>query len=989
MSMIREPRALVLVTVLLSAGFSARAQEGATEKFAQAQKQNAALLRQYGWRSRTELKLKGDSKNVKMESVRYDANGQLQKTPMDSAPPPQNSGAQGGRLKQKVVEKKKEEYKELLAGLAKLAQSYAHLTPEQTQAFAQGAKISKTETGAVEIQGSNVIVNGDSVTIQADPSTFLIRKVTVDSLYENNPLKLTVNYQVIPQGPSYPAKVDLSYPKSEVQVLVDNSNYQRLQAAAIPPGMGQGAGSAAPAAAVPPADEGWPRRTVKDGTTLITYQPQVDEWKDFKTLTWRMALSITPKGGKAVVGAMSAEALTDVDNDNHIVVLHDLKIQHINFPSLDADAAARMADLARTFLPPTFTTSLERIVACAPKKETVATAPLKNDPPRIFVSYKPAILLDVDGEPVNVPIQNTNLEYVLNTSWRVIRDKADSYYYFLAGEQWLTAAKLAGPWSAATKLPADMDTAAKDDHFADLKDFVPLRPPKPGAIVPVVLYSDSPADVISFEGQPVYTPIPGTQLSYATNTLSYVFTYAKTKQVYYLTAGRWFSSSTLEGPWTFATPNLPGDFARIPQSSPAAQVLASVPGTDEAKDSVLMAQIPTTAIVDPKAAAETAKVAYEGDPKFAPIQGTSMQYATNTSQKVIKQGDVYYLCLQGVWFLSTTPQGPWQTAPSVPQEIYTIPPSSPVYNVTYVTQVTTPSGAVEASYTAGYMGAFVMGAAVGAVIAGGTGYYYPPYVGYYPGYYGYPPYHPAPYTYGASAYYNSATGRYGVSQTAYGAYGSATRSASYNPYTGTAARSASVSTPYGKAAVGQAYNPYTGAYGATKQGSNAYSQWGSSVVSKNGQSAYTQHYSTAQGTVGSVQGSKGGAAVGGVGAGGNSGFAGKTSGGDMYAGKDGNVYKNTGSGWQKYDNGGWNSVKTPSQQGASGQTPKSQAQSASAAQHSTTAGSSAQRTSSGSQTQNLQSEAANRQRGEQSNQRFQQRSSGGVGGRSYGGGRRR
>jgi len=28
-----------------------------------------------------------------------------------------------------------------------------------------------------------------------------------------------------------------------------------------------------------------------------------------------------------------------------------------------------------------------------------------------------------------------------------------------------------------------------------------------------------------------------------------------------------------------------------------------------------------------------------------------------------------------------------------------------------------------------------------------------------------------------------------------------------------------------------------------------------------------------------------------------------------YADHDGNVYKNTGSGWQKYDNGGWNSVQ--------------------------------------------------------------------------------
>ena len=31
--------------------------------------------------------------------------------------------------------------------------------------------------------------------------------------------------------------------------------------------------------------------------------------------------------------------------------------------------------------------------------------------------------------------------------------------------------------------------------------------------------------------------------------------------------------------------------------------------------------------------------------------------------------------------------------------------------------------------------------------------------------------------------------------------------------------------------------------------------------------------------------------------------------GDMYAGHDGNVYKNTAVGWQKYDNGSWNNGK--------------------------------------------------------------------------------
>ena len=224
-----------------------------------------------------------------------------------------------------------------------------------------------------------------------------------------------------------------------------------------------------------------------------------------------------------------------------------------------------------------------------------------------------------------------------------------------------------------------------------------------------------------------------------------------------------------------------------------------------------------------------------------------MQYATNTADKVIKVGDVYYLCLQGVWFMSPNATGPWTAANSVPKEIYTIPPSSPVYNVTYVTQSTTPEGTIQASYTAGYFGTFIAGAAVGAILASGTGYYYPPYYGYPVG--GYPIYRPYACTYGVGSYYNTYTGAYGVAHGVYGPYGGAAAGAAYNPYTGTYARGATAYGPYGSRSVGQAYNPYTGTYAATRQGSSPYGSWGQSVVSNGNRSAYTQHYSNANGTV--------------------------------------------------------------------------------------------------------------------------------------------
>ncbi len=739
-------------------------------------------------------------------------------------------------------------------------------------------------------------------------------------------------------------------------------------------------------------DPGWPRKLQKPGGTVIAYQPQVDEWKDHTNITWRQASQMTPTGAKQVIGAATFTGTTNVDTEKHTVVIFGIKAIDTYFPSLDQATSARMDPLFKTFVPEVVNISLERVVAYLPKPQSVQTVNLKNDPPSIFVNYSPAVLLAVDGEPVLVAIKDTKLKFVINTQWPLFLDTSKSQYYLLVGSRWLTAADLHGPWSAATKLPQDMDRLPNDPQWVDLKKVIPLSA-QSTAPLPRVFYSSVPAEVILFNGRPIYAKILQTQLLYATNTDSPFFLYTPTNEYYYLAAGRWFRSKDLQGKWTFASMDLPEDFAKIPLSSPASAVLSSVPGTEEAKDAVLIAQIPTVMEIDPKSAAAQAKVSYSGDPKFAPIEGTSLYYATNTPDKVIKVADVYYLCLQGVWFMSPNSQGPWTTASSIPKEVYTIPPSSPVYNVTYVTETTTSSGNVQSSYTAGYMGAFVVGVALGAVVANGTGYYYPPYI-YHPPY-GYPVYRPYPVPYGGS-YYNTANGSYGAYHTTYTPYGSATRAASYNPYTGTYKQGASVSTPYGSRSTAQAYNPYTGTYAATRQGSSPTAQWGQSYVSNGNKSAYTQHYSTAQGAVASAQGSQGGKAVGASTAYGNT-AVGKSSSGDMYAGHDGNVYKNTGEGWQKYDNsaGSWNTVNTPenkqlAQQQAQQQkqtyqqqNPSSQANAQEAQQqrqsYQQQNPNSQARSSTTTSTQSLNSEMQNRQRGSAQASNYQRSTASGGG----------
>jgi len=155
-----------------------------------------------------------------------------------------------------------------------------------------------------------------------------------------------------------------------------------------------------------------------------------------------------------------------------------------------------------------------------------------------------------------------------------------------------------------------------------------------------------------------------------------VFRLGKAGPVYFLVAGRWFSSPGFTGPWTFATPTCRRPFKQIPLEHPRSRVLAAVPGTDQAAEAVLLASIPQTARVSRKEV-KAPEVAYQGDPKFEPIPSTSVARAVNTDKDIIKVGDLYYLCFDGVWFVSKAPTGPWTVADSIPKTIYEIPVSSP------------------------------------------------------------------------------------------------------------------------------------------------------------------------------------------------------------------------------------------------------------------------------------------------------------------------
>lgn len=194
------------------------------------------------------------------------------------------------------------------------------------------------------------------------------------------------------------------------------------------------------------ADNGWPREAENKGAKLVYYQPQVDDWKDYKDLTARLAFSLTPKDGKQVLGVASLKAETLVDKDNRSVFFKNVEVTDVRFPALDEKKVPEMEKLFKETLPKGGDPiSVDRILADlnhtkSPVKGIVA----KNDPPVIFYSTNPAVLLIIQGEPVLVPVEKSDIQYVVNTNWDLFFDKTAKDYYLLADNVWLTSKNLNG-----------------------------------------------------------------------------------------------------------------------------------------------------------------------------------------------------------------------------------------------------------------------------------------------------------------------------------------------------------------------------------------------------------------------------------------------------------------------------------------------------------------------------------------------------------------
>jgi hypothetical protein len=197
----------------------------------QSMAQNKQALAQYTWVEQVIISLKGEQKKQEHFQVRVGPDGKQQKTSLD---PPANAQPEGGRLKKRIVEKKKEEYKDYADQMKALAQQYVPPDKDMLQQAFQQGNITMGSVpenpNAVKLVIKNYLKQGDSMTLTFNKAQKELLQVQIAS-YMDDPkdaMNLTVQFSKLPNGPNHVSSMVIDGVSKQLNVATQNSNYQHL-----------------------------------------------------------------------------------------------------------------------------------------------------------------------------------------------------------------------------------------------------------------------------------------------------------------------------------------------------------------------------------------------------------------------------------------------------------------------------------------------------------------------------------------------------------------------------------------------------------------------------------------------------------------------------------------------------------------------------------------------------------------------------------------
>jgi hypothetical protein len=260
-----------------------------------------------------------------------------------------------------------------------------------------------------------------------------------------------------------------------------------------------------------------------DGTVVKIYQPQPESFAN-NIMKSRWAISVLQPGKQdPVFGTFWSVANVETDRDARRVVIQSAKVPNVKFPGTpDENFIASMKTALETNLPQTAgDLSLDEVLASLDQdmEQSKMSKNLSTNAPRIIYADHPSLLVMIDGQPKLDANKDWGLQVVVNTPFTIVQAH-DNQFYLYGGKHWYTAQSATGPYSPAGNIPSELQQVqtAVDNANSSSAGYTDSASAAQDNTVSDVVVSTSPAELIQTNGQPSFTPIQGTSLSYVSNS---------------------------------------------------------------------------------------------------------------------------------------------------------------------------------------------------------------------------------------------------------------------------------------------------------------------------------------------------------------------------------------------------------------------------------------------------------------------------------------
>jgi len=228
-----------------------------------------------------------------------------------------------------------------------------------------------------------------------------------------------------------------------------------------------------------------------------------------------------------------------------------------------------------TQTPPAKIKQLESLIQQQQKQDANSTPNSTiTTPTDVIVSTEPAELIQTEGPVTFQSIQGTSLLYADNSLDDIFKDINTQDNYILVAGRWYKSQSLNGPWTyvPSNKLPADFaqipEGSEKDGVLANVAGTNAANEAIMDAQIPQTAKVDRNTATanVTYDGDPIFTPINNTKLSAAEN--SNVTVLKSGTKYYAVDNGVWYISDNPGGPWSVATER-PADVDNIPADNAA------------------------------------------------------------------------------------------------------------------------------------------------------------------------------------------------------------------------------------------------------------------------------------------------------------------------------------------------------------------------------------------------------------------------------------